>query len=499
MAYFNIYKVYSSIDINFNMENCISKKLKVYLKFQVYERKEEFNDMEISLNDTEIDEFSIAYESPNRYNYDYKAKINNFMCSANINIPDLPEYEELFLGKKVIRVLLGFYIYQDENLISTPMDDDEEEDYDFDYNDEYDYLKKKRKKKIWTKTKSKKGESKENIVNVMVTPSTNNIKRINLSPYNNYYSKTSLLEYDYQSEEIKIYNMDKINEKDSYMIINIHTCSGEYDFKVSSKIVSYDDNENDLIYQVKKDTINSKNIYTIPNLNYKHIYVSIKPKVSNECKDINRYINLYDDVNRNNCSEELSYLINYYSGSQLNILDSEISKNLRYRRENKIIYVKIPYLKDYEYNIFWTKKSELFHKMDCICYLNELATDIKKGRNDEIQYMQNIQLNEKNEFPIEEKNKKERVFVKVVARNIKTNELLTFNPLVVQKVKSISGILIFIYFAVIVGLCLFIIRLQSKNRYNTAKKYDNDIQPGIEMKYQTHKRFGYSSLSKLDY
>ena len=141
MAYFNIYKVYSSIDINFNMENCISKKLKVYLKFQVYERKEEFNDMEISLNDTEIDEFSIAYESPNIYNYDYKAKINNFMCSANINIPDLPEYEELFLGKKVIRVLLGFYIYQDENLISTPMDDDEEEDYDFDYNDEYDYLK----------------------------------------------------------------------------------------------------------------------------------------------------------------------------------------------------------------------------------------------------------------------------------------------------------------------------------------------------------------------
>lgn len=500
LAYFNIYNVYSSIDINFNMENCVSKKLKVYLKFQVYERKEEFNDMEISLNDTEIDDFAIAYESPNRYNYDYKAKINNFMCSANINIPDLPEYQEIFLGKMVIRALLGFYIYQDENLISAPMDDDdEEEDYDFDYYDEYDYLKKKRKKKILTKTKSKRGESKENIVNVMVTPSTNNIKRINLSPYNNYYSKTSLLEYDYQSEEIKIYNMDKINEKDSYMIINIHTCSGEYDFKVSSKIVSYDDNENDLVYQVKKDKINSKNIYTIPNLNYKHIYVSIKPKVSNECKEINKYINLYNDVNRNNCSEELSYLINYYSGSQLNILDSEITKNLRYRRENKMIYVKIPYLKDYEYNIFWTKKSELFHKMDCICFLNELATEIKKGRNDEIQYMQNIQLNEKNEFPIEEKNKKERVFVTVVARNIKTNELLTFNPLVVQKVKSISGILIFIYFAVIVGLYLFIIRLQSKNRYNTGKKYDNDNQPGIEMKYQTHKRFGYSSLSKADY
>ena len=27
--------------------------------------------MEISLNDTEIDDFALAYESPNRYNYDY--------------------------------------------------------------------------------------------------------------------------------------------------------------------------------------------------------------------------------------------------------------------------------------------------------------------------------------------------------------------------------------------------------------------------------------------
>ena len=62
--------------------------------------------------------------------------------------------------------------------------------------------------------KSQKIESKESIVHVIVTPTTNNIKRINLVPYNFYYSKTSLLEYDYQSEEIKLYNMDKINESE---------------------------------------------------------------------------------------------------------------------------------------------------------------------------------------------------------------------------------------------------------------------------------------------
>ena len=493
LAYFNIYKVYSSIDINFNMENCLSKQLKIYLKFQVYEKKEEFNDIEISLNDTEIDEFSLNYESPNRYNYDYKAKIKNMMCTANINIPDVPEYEELFLGKKVIRALIGFYIYQDDDIISTPMEDDEDED---DYYDEINYYKKKKKKKY--KKKSKKIESKENIVNIMVSPSINNIKRIDLSPYKIYYSKTSLLEYDYQTEEIKIFNMDKIHKNDSNIIINVYSCSGQYDFKVSSKIVSYDDNENDIYYDVKKDVLNRKIIYTIPNLNQNHIYVSIKPQISNKCKDANRYINLYGDENiRSNCSDELSYLIYYYSGSHINIIDSELLNDLRYRRDNKIIWIKIPFLKDYEYNIFWTKNSEMFYKMDCLCYLNELASDIKKGRIDEVKYLENIQLNEKNEFPIEEKNKRENVFVMVVARNIKTNELSNFNPLIVHKVKGFNGFLVFIYFFVIFGLYLFIVRLQSKNKLNIGKK-DDDI-PEIEMKTQSHKRYGYSSLSKADF
>ena len=292
--------------------------------------------------------------------------------------------------------------------------------------------------------------------------------------------------------------MDKIHKNDSNIIINVYSCSGQYDFKVSSKIVSYDDNENDIYYDVKKDVLNRKIIYTIPNLNQNHIYVSIKPQISNKCKDANRYINLYGDENiRSNCSDELSYLIYYYSGSQINIIDSELLNDLRYRRDNKIIWIKIPFLKDYEYNIFWTKNSEMFYKMDCLCYLNELASDIKKGRIDEVKYLENIQLNEKNEFPIEEKNKRENVFVMVVARNIKTNELSNFNPLIVHKVKGFNGFLVFIYFFVIFGLYLFIVRLQSKNKLNIGKK-DDDI-PEIEMKTQSHKRYGYSSLSKADF
>ena len=338
----------------------------------------------------------------------------------------------------------------------------------------------------------------------MVTSSTNNIKRINLAPYNFYYSKTSLMEYDYQSEEIKIYTLDKINPKDQNMIIMIHSCFGNFDIKISSKIVNYDDNNNDISYEVTKDEINKKYIYSIQNLKDNHIYVSIKPKISKECnsnKYINIYNNYYDDFNKYNCSDELSYLINYYSGSQISIMDSGIKDNLRYRREEDLVWIKIPSIKNYEYNIFWTKNTDYFNKLDCICYLNELATAAKKGKNEDIKYMQNIQLNENNEFPIEDKDRNRRIFVVVIARNLKTNELYSFNPIIVKKAKGLNIFLILIYIAVLFGLFLYVRRLQNKSKFNLSKKNDNDDIDfdEVELKSRTHNRIEYSTLSKTDY
>ena len=498
-AYFDISGKYSSFDINFNMENCVSKKLKIYLKFEIFEKKQDFNDMEVYLNDTDIDmdPLSYAYSSPNKYNFDYKTKIKNFMCSANINIPDLPQYDEIFSEARIVRALLGFYIFEDDKLIYTPM---EEEDIDSLDEDEQNYLKHFRKnKKNWAK--ERKPKSKDSIVHVMVTSGFNNIKRINLSPYNYYYSKTSLLEYDYQNEEIKIYNMDKIKSSDQNMIINIHSCSGFYDIRISSKIVNYDNNENDIHYQVEKDEPNNKYIYIIPNLNNnKHIYVSIKPKFSKECNDYNKYLNLYNDNIQKNCSDELSYLINYYSGSQLNIIDSQIKTKMGYRRENRIIWIRIPALKNYEYNIFWTRNSESFYKMDSICTLNQLATEIKKGRNDEIQYMENIELNKYNEFPIEEKNPHQKLFVIVVSRNTETNELSVLKPLIIPKKRGLSPFVVVIYFAVIIAVYFFIKRLQRKNKFDVKKndEIDDDDNFKYESKYENN-RIGYSTLSKSGY
>ena len=286
------------------------------------------------------------------------------------------------------------------------------------------------------------------------------------------------------------------------MLMNIHSCYGKYDIKISSRIANYDDNQNDIYYKETKDELIKKYMYYIPNLTHRHIYVSIKPKISQECNNTNKiinYYNYYDDFMRYNCSDKLSYLINYYSGTQINIMGSEIKASLRYRRENRMIWIKIPSLENYEYNIFWTKNQEQFYKMDCICYLNELANDIKKGLNDEINFRQNIQLKENTEFPIEEKNKKQIIFVMVVSRNIKTNELSTFNPLIVKSKKSINPIYVFIYIGVIILLYLFVRRLNRKNKFDFHKSDENEIPSEIEMSSHRNIRSGYSTLRRTDF
>ena len=111
--------------------------------------------------------------------------------------------------------------------------------------------------------------------------------------------------------------------------------------------------------------------------------------------------------------------------------------------------------------------------MDCICYLNELVSDIKKGINDEIHFQQNIQLNENNEFLIEEKDLRQNVYVMVVSRNIKTNELANFNPLIIKGKKGVNVIYVIIYVIVIILLYLFIRRLSSKSRFDLSKKNDD--------------------------
>ena len=150
-----------------------------------------------------------------------------------------------------------------------------------------------------------------------------------MNPYENYVYNGN--------KEIKIYSLDKKNEKDDKMIIQINSCSGNYDVKLSKKIVTYDDNRNDIQYETVGG-IQGRKTYIINNLRYKHVYLSIKSAQNEqECSNGNEM-----DKNNNTCARELSYLLFYYStSSQRQFTDNNIYQ-LKYRldtRANFYLYV----------------------------------------------------------------------------------------------------------------------------------------------------------------
>ena len=58
-------------------------------------------------------------------------------------------------------------------------------------------------------------------------------------------------EFIYNEDNQKLHGIiDLLIEKEDKMIIQINTCSGNYDIKISNKIVTYDDNSNDVPYEV---------------------------------------------------------------------------------------------------------------------------------------------------------------------------------------------------------------------------------------------------------
>ena len=81
---------------------------------------------------------------------------------------------------------------------------------------------------------------KDTYVRIVVTPGVNNFKRVDVPPLNYYFSNTTLISksanYNLNNnniyngnKEIKIYSLDKINEKDDKMIIEKLYVEGYYE------------------------------------------------------------------------------------------------------------------------------------------------------------------------------------------------------------------------------------------------------------------------------
>ena len=466
-GYFDINNEYSNVEMSLSLDEYIQKRATIYIKVIVLSKDA------TQINSFNKDDKLYHYEIPSNTNYDYQDSTDDILGGLSIYINNLPIIKENEQNTKFIRALFTIEIKKNR------------------------YSRRPKQTSTGTDTTNIKENTFENKlispttkVKIAVIGGINNFKRIDLPQNTYYFSNTSLIpnslnnynnneykKYD-GNKEVKIYSLDKRSNADNKMIIHLHKCSGTFRFKISKNIVDYDNNPNDIKAMADRNEF-GRSKFLIDNLREKHIYLSIKsaqlPEDCNKGKE--------KDSNNIECSNELSYLIYYYSLTDQEYITKKQDLNIKYRYvKGKPSQVNIKFIplggkdrfnnnreqNDIEYNLFWTRNSTLRKRLDNICYLSQIL-----NRNDDnkfndttpngyvINVIRNIQLNEKNEYTIEKLESEEIIYVNILSRNLRTNELIVYIPLAIitnvagLRVKKILLLFLVIGFLSIIGYIAF--------------------------------------------
>ena len=435
-GYFDIYQDFQNVEMSISLNDFAEKTATVYIKLMVREK----DSLRISSGNRE--DRLYHYEIPGKYNYDYTSKTNKYLGTINININNIPIIKENERDKKFVRALFNIELFKDYS--TTPITSRGNNP-----NPNQAYTDNTKK---------------DSYVRIFVTPGVNNFKRVDVPPYNYYFSNTSLVSQsgpNYNglnsnlyngNKEIKIYSLDKINQKDDKMIIQIDSCQGNFDIKLSKKIVTYDDNENDLPYKLLGD-VQGRNTYIINTLKNKHVYLSIKSAQNEyECNSGKEI-----DSKNNTCAKELSYLLYYYTTTDYKLYSENDIYCFDYRIDSRAnIYVIMPRFdrESTEYNLIWTKNQTYAKYFESVCYLSNIFNNEKEIDNKTVFIQKNPELNERNEIYV--KNlylSSEPVYLNILARNRKNNKLISFRPITIIYNRSIMKIIL--YIILIAGVFFF--------------------------------------------
>ena len=438
-GYFDIYQDFQNVEMSVSLNDFSQKIANVYIKLIVREKDSK------NIGPGNIENRLYHYEIPGKFNNDYTAKTNKYLGTMNININNIPIPKSP--EKQFVRALFKIVIEKDYSTPSSPRD-------------------ALNQQQINNNINMNMNTPKDTYVRIVVTPGVNNFKRVDVPPLKYYFSNTTLISksanYNLNNnniyngnKEIKIYSLDKINEKDDKMIIQINSCSGDYDVKLSKKIVTYDDNSDDLPYEIVGG-LQGRKTYIVNNLRNKHVYLSVK-SAQNEY-DCNMGKEM--DRNNNTCSNDLSYLLYYYTTSSHKLYSENNIYEMLYRVDSRNhFYLIIPRIggvdKEFlEYNLIWTRNETYAKNMESLCYLSQMFNKENEIDNTTVFIEKNVELNSRNEIYISKIYlSSEPLYLNILVRNNKNNELIAFKPLIVVVNKTILSILF--YFIVIGGLFIF--------------------------------------------
>ena len=461
-GYFDINNEYSNVEMSLSLDEYTQKRAIIYIKVIVLSKDAK------KVSPLNEEDKLYHYEIPSYSNYDYKGKTNGILGALNININNLPILKDNDINNKFIRALFSIEIKRFRNRRRPKQTSEASDNLNILNNNNQDI-------NLLSPTSK---------ITISVIAGINNFKRIDLPQHTYYFSNTSLIpsspsnfgnnineykQYD-GNKEVKIYSLDKRSNEDRKMIIHLHSCSGEFDLKLSKKIIDYDNNPNDVPLLSNTDEY-GRSKYLVDNLKDKHLYLSIKsvqlPQDCNSGKE--------KDANNVQCSKELSYLLYYYTLTEYEYSTKKQDLILKYKYEKgkfsefqlvvtplggKDRFNNIRKQNDIEYNLFWTNNKTLIDKLDNICYLSQILNKNDSNKFTElfngniINVVRDIKLNEKNEYSIINIGEEKYIYVNILARNLKTNELIAYIPL--SGIINKSSIGVKYVFLSLLLLCIFI-------------------------------------------
>jgi hypothetical protein len=422
-GYFDINEEYDNVEFSLSVEDNLKVFAELYIKINIID-KNEITPMKKN-SQKRNDEFSLYhYSIPSEQNYDYKSVTDVTLGKLSLNLNNLPKLtqKEIEKGNKIIRGLfyvrlgkLDFQPIQEESNPENPDNNDNSNEKNVDPN------------QIHSRVSSSDTQT---MVHIAVNPGMHNFKYMQLKPYEYYFSN---LTYNTSSNlkpvETKVYDLTRENPHHDIMIIEISTCTGNYEINIQEELITKDNLGKKEVKFTDTNEKGKRTIY-IEKLKNKHYYLSIKPRGSSFLCQIRK-------IDPENCGTNLQYLIYYYTTFSENLTFENIDKWIVHRPYGRgRVRLELPIaitkdlnqsekaLTDYKFDVFATKNKDYTKYMMNICYLSRLIPN--KTR---IFKVDSITSEKNNALILSNLEPGNQIYISVLAQNTKTKEILTFHPI----------------------------------------------------------------------
>ena len=354
---------------------------------------------------------------PKEENCDYKQKTDLVLGSMVVKMTNLPKMKKHY---KYIRVLLYIKV-EDYNY-----EKDKNDENEYVYDDE-DFLDKATNASL----------------TIVVTPCTNSYKRIDTAPFVYYFSN----ETSKSENETKIYHLERMRSKDDVLIIEISSCSGDYEYSLSENLATYYEDPTLKTVKTYDRKKNGRHTITVIDLKSKHYYLTVRAKPDSQC-----------DGFGGKC-DNTNYMMYYYTTTSNEYKQSVVNSTFEYepygRGGVKLLLPEIHErdsigrvrnMSNITFNVFISTKKEEFEQMESVCYLTNMT------KRSESKLYKNIKVVNNNTIIIKGLSPKEKYYVNILAENIITRELITFKPILIVSGGSMPGWIIIAFVLILIGV-----------------------------------------------